>query len=57
MVLSNLPQTQEKEMDKLNLFIDTIRNTLYQPSGRGTSLLCSCLMLTAGRLSTFSGCN
>ena len=40
-------------MDELDLFIDTIRNTLCQPSGIGTSLLCTCLMLTAGRLSTY----
>ena len=40
-------------MDELYLFIDTIRNTLCQPSGRGMSLLCTCLTLTAGRLSTY----
>ena len=41
-------------MDELDLFIDTIRNTLRQPSGRGTSLLCTCLTLTAGTSGRFS---
>ena len=39
-------------MDELDLFIEHYPNTLFQSSGRGMSLLCTCPTLTALSLAT-----
>ena len=54
-LLSELPDKQDKRMDETKLFIELIQNALFQSSEQGTSLLSTCPTLTAVSRATYSG--
>ena len=55
MLLSELPDKQDKRMDETKLFIELIQNALFQSSEQGASLLSTCPMLTAVSWAMYSG--
>ena len=54
-LLSELPDKQDKRMDETKLFIELIQNALFQSSEQGASLLFTCPTLTAVSQATHSG--